>query len=160
MTSLTIMFFTGAGVQQAIFCELVDTSNLVFWRLAARVASVVVTLLQLQTSQTQLPPKLQLSHFTLFLDGQYSFYQPYFVFVAHPYTTLKYSLRTVSLTKYSSSCLLLNRTKRSTAKSFFALHQHQCAVAMVMAASGPQSVTKPDCESTNGEREERVNKKV
>ena len=51
---------------------VVDTSNLVFWRLAARVASVVVTLLQLQTSQTQLPPKLQFSHFTLFVGGQWT----------------------------------------------------------------------------------------
>ena len=85
------------------YIYIFDTSNLVFWRLAAGVASVVVTLLQLQTSPTQLPPKLQFSHFTLFVGGQWtlgqcSFYQPHFVFVMHPNSTLKYSVRSECLT--------------------------------------------------------------
>ena len=37
----------------------------------------------------------------------------------------------------------------------FCLVLHQCAVAMVMAGSGPQSVTEQDRESTNGERERK-----
>ena len=122
-----------------------------FWRLAPRVASVVVTLLQLQTSQTQLPPKLQFSHFTLFVGGQWTV-----LFLSAPFCHSYAPLFHVEVfSEKRMSHLRIALLSFCTKMFKFCLVLHQCAVAMVMAASGPQSVTEQDRESTNGERERK-----